>query len=542
MVKMILSLNIIFPSIVKRSFLVLFFLFLVAAYAISQTNQPEKPGKRRIEVNKAAEGIDEIEKITGKRVTRLIGDVSLTHNEVTMLCDSAHFYPGFNQIKAFSRIHMEQGDTLDLFGDSLYYDGMTEMATVNGNVELVDKETHLFTDAVLYNISEKIATYTTGGRITNGQNTLTSVIGIYYASRNLFSFKDSVKIVNPDYTMFADTMDYNTRTETAFFTGPSELIGDSLYLYCEKGWYDTKNDISHIWKNAVIDNRQQLIRGDSLFYDSNTGYGKSYGNTSITDTTNNIVVKGHYAWYYKEPERFMVTDSALFIQISGKDSLFLHADTINAVTVIDTAGTGYRLMRAFYGCRIFSDDLQGKCDSLSYSFQDSVIRMYNEPVIWSEENQLTSDSVAIFTKNRKADEIRLYNSSFVISQVDDIRFNQVKGRNLTGYFRDNELYKINIEGNGETIYYLLDQDEIVGINKAKCARFEIFVSDGKITEIYEYQNPEGEIDPPSTESSDSLKLEGFMWLDNIRPKNKKEVFEKFRAGFEASPDVNTHLH
>jgi len=161
--------------------------------------------------------------------------------------------------------------------------------------------------------------------------------------------------------------------------------------------------------------------------------------------------------------------------------------------------------------------------------------MYTAPVIWSEENQRTSDSVAIFTKNRKADIIRLYNSSFVISQVDDIRFNQVKGRNLTGYFRNNELYKINIEGNGETIYYLLDQDDIVGINKSKCARLEIFVSDGKITEIYEYQNPEGAIDPPATESSDSLKLEGFMWLDNIRPKTRKDVFEKLRAGFEASP-------
>ena len=110
---------------------------------------------------------------------------------------------------------------------------------------------------------------------------------------SLFHFKDSVKIVNPDYVMTADTMDYNTNTETAFFTGPSEMKGDSIYLYCEKGWYDTKNDITNIWKNAVIDNKKQIIHGDSLFYDDNTGYGQSFGNVSIADTTNNLIVKGN---------------------------------------------------------------------------------------------------------------------------------------------------------------------------------------------------------------------------------------------------------
>ncbi len=188
-----------------------------------------------------------------------------------MNCDSAYFYTGYNQIKAYSRINMEQGDTLHLRGDSLFYDGSLEEASVDGNVELIDKETHLYTNSVKYDVSKKIARYNDGGRIINGENTLTSIIGIYYVTDNLFHFKDSVKIVNPDYVMTADTMDYNTKTETAFFTGPSELEGDSLYLYCEKGWYDTKNDISRIWENAVIDNRQQVIQGDSLYYDGIQG-------------------------------------------------------------------------------------------------------------------------------------------------------------------------------------------------------------------------------------------------------------------------------
>ena len=510
-----------------RITLFVFFLILLPARLNCQQTTVSKTGKKYIEVIHADEGIDEIEKSTGKKVTRLLGNVSLKHNEVLMSCDSAHFYPTVNQVRAFSRIHIEQGDTLDLTGDYLFYDGKSEIAIVNDNVELIDKETHLFTNTVNYDVKNKIARYNDKGRIINAENTLTSFIGVYYVSENLFHFKDSVKIVNPDYIMTADTMDYNTKTETAFFAGPTEMRGDSIYIYCERGWYDTKLETTRIWKNAVIDNKQQIIHGDSLFYDGKTGYGQSFGNVSIADTNNQIMVVGNYAWYYKEPEKFMVTDSAVFIQFSGGDSLFLHADTIRAITVADTSLKGYRLMRAYYGCRIFSKDLQAKCDSLSYSFQDSVIRFYKSPVIWSEANQLTSiDSMAIFTKNSQTDRIELYNSAFVTSKVDTLRFNQIKGRSLTGYFENNKLIKINVNGNGESIYHLLDGENVVGVNSGKCARIEIHVRDGAITDIFQFEAPEGIINPPVGAPLDTLRLEGFNWLDNIRPKKVSDIFIK----------------
>jgi lipopolysaccharide export system protein LptA len=509
-----------------RSLLSVIIIFLSGTASYSQDFQSERPGKRRVEVLHSNEGYEELEPGTGRRLMRLVGDVSLKHNDALMNCDSAHYFSANDQVKAWSRIRINQGDTLHLTGDSLFYDGNLQDASVDGNVELVNKETHLYTNSIKYDVARKIARYNDHGRIINGENTLTSIVGIYYVSDDLFHFKDSVKIVNPDYVMTADTMDYNTKTETSYFTGPSELTGDSIYLYCEKGWYDTRNDISRIWKNALINNRQQIITGDSLYYDGVKGYGQAFRNTAITDTTNNIIVKGDYAWYYKTPERFMVTKKAQFIQVSDKDSLFMHSDTISAVTIGEVPGKAYRLLRAYHGCRIFSKDLQGKCDSLSYSFRDSVIRLYRNPVIWSKENQLVSDSIAIFTKNRQAERMELYNSAFVTSEVDRLRYNQVKGRMLTGYFRDNELYKINITGNGETIYYLLDGERIVGVNRAKCARIEIMVDKGKITGINELQNPEGVIDPPAKKEAGTLRLEGFSWLEKIRPKDKTDIFRK----------------
>ncbi len=488
----------------------------------SQDTSIKQNTRRKIEIKHADEDLILPDPVTGKDIHHLLGKVHMLHNEITMWCDSAHFSLDKNQVTAFSKIHIEQGDTLDLFGDYLFYDGKSELAFVKGNVELIDKETHLYTDSINYDVKNKIARYNDRGRITNAKNVLTSIIGVYYVSENMFHFKDSVKIVNPDYVMTADTMDYNTSSEIAYFRGPTELVGDSLHMHSERGWYDTKKEITSVWKNAMIDNRKQIVHGDSLFFNDSTGYGEAFRNVIIEDTVNHLAIEGNYAWYYKQPEKFLVTKKAVFIQISKPDSLFLHGDTIYAISVSDTSGKAYRLMRAYHGCRVFSKDLQAKCDSLSYSFQDSVIRLYTSPVIWSDENQLTSDSMAIFTKNRQTDRLELYNQAFIVSQVDTIRFNQIKGRSLTGYFRNNELYKIDIKGNGESLYYLLDGDNVTGRNQSKCANIEVLVDKGKISEIYEYLNSDGFIDPPLP--ANPVRLDGFQWLDHLRPKKKSDIF------------------
>jgi len=508
---------------IRHIFYVVIFLFIIPSIQ-SQDTTNKQTARKKIVLRYADEDLMLNDPVTGKVIHHLKGNVQIQDNEVLMWCDSAHYYPDKNQVTAYSKVHIQQGDTLNLYGNYLFYDGKSQLAFVKGNVQLIDKDTHLYTDSLNYDVANRIARYNDRGRIINDKNTLTSIIGVYKVKDNLFHFKDSVKIVNPDYVMTADTMDYNTLSKIAYFTGPTELNGDSLYLYCEKGWYDTKKKVTSVWKNAVIDNRKQIIHGDSLFFNDSTGYGESFRNVVIEDTVNHLAIEGNYAWYYKQPERFLVTDRAVFIQISKQDSLFVHGDTISSITVADTSLKGYRLMRAYHNCRIFSKDLQAKCDSLSYSFQDSVIRLYTSPVIWSEENQLTSDSMAVFTKNQQTDRLELYNAAFIASQVDTIRFNQIKGRSLTGYFKNNALYKINIKGNGESLYYLLDGEFITGRNQSKCANIEVLIDKGKVSEIYEHDNPEGFIDPPLP--ADPVRLEGFKWFDNLRPRKKQDIFNK----------------
>jgi lipopolysaccharide export system protein LptA len=508
---------------IRSFFLVL--LILPGTVWLLQSQEVQKKEKKRVELIYA----DSYEPAPwlGKDVVRFIGHVAFRHKEIILTCDSSYFYQKSNQLKAFSRVHIQQGDTLNIFGNYLFYDGSEELANLEGNVELIDKETHLYTSAIKYDVARKIATYNHHGRITNAKNVLNSTLGTYDVQQEIFHFKDSIVITNPDYVMTADTMDYNTHSETVFFTGPSEVKGDSLYIYCEKGWYDTKNDISRLWKKATLNNREQIVKGDSLYYEKKTGYGEAYRSVMISDTTNNIMVGGEYARYHKDPEDFFVTQKAVFIQVSDSDSLYLHSDTITAVTKKGADGKPYRLMRAYFGCRIFSRDLQSKCDSLAYSFQDSVIRLYRAPVIWSGANQLTSDSMAILTKNRKTDRLELYNNAFIVSNIDSQRFNQIKGRNLTGYFMNNKLYRILVTGNGESVYYLEDKAKQIGVTHNKSSSIDIAVEEGKIKEITELGNPDGKLDPPLLNPPDKMKLPGFSWLNKYRPASYADIFLKF---------------
>ena len=503
---------------------------LIILYSLSiaspETNNTLQ-NRRKVELIYADENIIIRDDVTGNEIHHIIGNVKFRMDDNTLTCDSAHYLPGEMQITAFSKAHLTQGDTLDIFSDYMFYNGRNDIAEAKYNVVLIDKETHLYTDAVEYDIKNQVAYYNDRGKIVNNENTLTSIIGIYYVDQNIFHFKDSVKVVNPDYVMTSDTMNYNTETEIVFFTGPTEVFGDSLYMYCEKGWHETKTKITSMWKDAFIDNKKNMIKGDSLFYDDSLGYGQGFRNVVVEDTTNSSFVMGNYMHYIKTPETIFATDSAVFLHVSKDDSLFIHGDTLRSITIqIHDTVNPFRLVKSYYNSRIFSNSLQAKCDSLTLSFQDTIVKLYREPVIWADEHQLTADSMALFIKNKQSDKLELYGSAFVASQIDTLRYNQIKGNSITAYFENNEIYKVDVTENGESIYYLLDGDELIGLDKSKSGSIQIFVENNKVTDVIEDQSPQGVIDPPDPIGQNEPRLDGFIWLEGLKPKDKNDIFRK----------------
>ena len=304
-------------------------LYLALLFLITPFNALRGQKVRQIEIIHA--DLSDYDVSLGSGAQRLLGNVRMKHEDGIMTCDSAYFYSKTHSIDAFSNVKLEQGDTLELYGDRLHYEGETRIAQVRKNVKLIDNETVLKTQYLDYNRETDIAYYLHGGIITQEDNTLTSEQGQYHTQTETFYFKDSVVIDNPDYKIYSDTLKYNTKTEVSYFFGPTEIIGEENYIYCESGWYDTKQNISLVSKNALLENDGRILKGDTLYYERENGYGHAKQNVELLDTTQNIILRGNRAQYYEEEGLATLTDSAMMIQINGLDSLFIHADTLQSI-------------------------------------------------------------------------------------------------------------------------------------------------------------------------------------------------------------------
>ncbi|MBN2273238.1 MAG: hypothetical protein JXK95_02810 [Bacteroidales bacterium] len=451
---------------------------------------------------------------------RLINNVVFRHKNTTMYCDSAYFYAAENSLEAFENVYINQGDSVFIYGDYLHYDGNSRLAKIRKNVRMSSSTTRLTSQAVDYDLHRNIGYYTSHADIVSGENELRSRLGYYYSRQDLYLFRDSVVVENPEYTIYSDTMKYNTLTNIAFFIGPTQIISDSNDIYCESGWYNTETNISLLKKNASIENRTQTLTGDSLYYERETGFGEAYSNIELIDKEQNVVLKGHYARVNEKTETALLTDSALFIYITDNDSVFVHADTLRS----EPDSLGKKEFRLYYKVKLFKSNLQGKCDSMFYSSSDSVLRMFYEPVLWSDENQLSAEYIEIWIRNKQVSQLHMQNTAFIINQEDSTYFNQIKGKKMICFFRDNDLYRINVFGNGQTIYFAKDKEDIIGVNKAESSDLVIYLENEKVEEITFINKPSATLYPLDMIPQQDMELKDFKWQSHIRPIKMEDIF------------------
>ena len=469
----------------------------------------------------------EYDKAIGPEVQRILGNVIFRHDSTWLYCDSAYLNEEKNTVHAFGNVHVKASDTLNLFGDSLRYDGNTKVAKFKSNVKLVDNQTILTTDTLVYDRKTRIAQYDYWGKIVNDKNILVSKHGYYYTDRKEFFFKEKVIMINPDHIMHSDTLKYNTVTEVSWFFGPSTIVSKDKEdsIYCENGWYNTRYDQARFSKRAKIYHKEQFLTGDSLYYERKNGFGQAFRHAFLFDTLQNVALTGNYGEIRRREGFAFMTDSAMAIIIEKKkDSLFLHSDTIRG-TFDDNQNI--KNVFAFYRAKFYRSDLQGMCDSMVYHGPDSTFFMYHEPVIWSEKNQLTGDTVSLTLRNGQLDSMVFYNSAFIISMDDTNKFNQIKGRNMIAHFLRNQLYRIRILGNAETIYFTREDDRsLIGINKAVSSDMLIFLDDNKLKSITYIGEPSAVLYPEKDVSPYDLRLRNFRWLEQYRPRQKSDIFKR----------------
>jgi lipopolysaccharide export system protein LptA len=452
---------------------------------------------------------------------RLVGEVVFEHQGTLLYCDSAYLFPD-NRLDAYSNVRI-LSDSVTATGKQLNYDGNTRIAKLSGNVVMTDPNSRLTTEFLTYDLENKSAGYSTGGKITSKSNELVSVFGQYKSTNRTFYFRKNVKLINPQYVMESDTLHYSTVNETAYFIGPTTITSKENKIYCENGYYNTKTDKSEFGKNARFESGGQLILADTLRYDRITGMGRARKNVAIFDTTEKVTLRGDYANYNEKTGAMLITQEAEMEKPFGKDTLYLHADTLRSIldTTIDK-----RTIYAYHRAQFYKADFQGRCDSLTYAESDTLMRLFKDPIIWNEENQLIADTILIQLANNKLHTLYLIKSGFISSQVDSLHFDQIKGKTITGYFTDNELSRVLVEGNGETIYFAEDQDSsYIGVNKAVCSRMLIHFDSSAIKSIVFYTQPEATLFPLKDLNEETMKLKGFQWFGEVRPKNRFSIFE-----------------
>ena len=453
----------------------------------------------------------------------LTGNVKVNHDGVVLTCNKAYFFQKENYLKAFGNVQLVQGDTLFLNSKYAEYNGNVKKAFATGNAVMTSPDATLATDTINFDRNVQEVFYNTKGTIINKDNTLVSKSGRYYVTEKKFQFLTEVTLTNPKYVVKSNHLDYYSNSGHTYLLGPSTITSKANYIYTEKGFYDTKKNLAHFLRKSYIKYDDRLIEGDSLYYNRNIEFASATRNVKITDSVNRGVVKGHYAEVYKLKDSMFVTKRAVAINFVENDSVYIHGKKLMV-----TGKEGERILRAYNNVRFFKVDMSGKCDSIHSNSKTALTKLIGNPILWNGENQITGDVMHLIGDNttKKLDSLKVLNNTFLVSRDTlSTGFNQVKGLNLFGKFRDGKLHDVDVIKNTEVIYYMRnDANELIGINKNVSSKINLILENNAVETITFYNKVDGDIYPEADLPENARKLRGLVWRGDERIKSKDDIF------------------
>ena len=472
---------------------------------------------------------------------RLIGHVKMRHDSAYFFCDSAYFFEKTNSFNAFQNVHIIVNDSVEIFSDLLDYDGNTRFAEFFDNVKLMDDSTTLLTEYLTYDRNLHLACYPDSATTYRGDKTLISCIGYYRDDLKEFSFFEKVEVTSPKYQMYTDTLYYNTDIEKMWFEGPTTIINKENVLEGTHGYYLVDEDFVYLDERPFMYNENQQIRSDSIFYDRNIGLAQAYSQVDMIDTSYKIIMRGDYAEMWENKGLSFATDSAYAISYDGGDSLYIHGDTL--FMYFDKQKEEAKKLIARRNVRFFKSDLQGKCDTLTYLVEDSIIRMRVEPILWAEDSQMTGTDIDIKVKENSVEWVLQKGNAFIISQDTIEGFNQIKGTDITSHFKEGDIHHVNVDGEkAETIYWIRDDDGgLIGIDVSNSETMVIEMENQSVSIIKSFKAISETMYPETDLSESNRYLQGFKWHEEARPKDKDDIFRRIETGMpqsapEATPE------
>lgn len=455
------------------------------------------------------------------------GNVVFSHKGGVLKCDSAYFFQEQNSVRAMGHVRYVQGDTLSLTCERGFYDGQIQIMEARRNVVLKHRTQTLYTDSLNYDRLWGNAYFYDGGKLVDGKDQLVSDWGTYNTATKEAVFYYHVVMLSDGQRVETDTLHYDTKTSQAHVLGPSVITKDSMVINTRNGIFDNKNDKSQLFDRSTVVNEGKTITGDTLLYDKTTGDANGFGNVIYVDTKNKNELYGDILYYNEKTGNGFATKNALVKDYSQNDTLYVHGDSIKLFTYNIDTDSVYRRVHCYNKVRAYRVDLQAMCDSLVADSRDSCMIMYNDPIVWNEGRQVLGEMIKVYSSDSTIRQAHVIGQALSIEKCDDEEhYNQISANVLDAYFAEGALRDIEAVGNVRIIYYPIDEKDssLMFLNYTETDTMRTsLTADQQLDRIWTSKHV-SDMYPMSQIPTDKFKLLMFAWFEELRPKDKNDIF------------------
>ncbi len=512
---------------------------------------PVEQDTRTIIILPGSQSLRQLQIDSATTLITLAGNAAIRQGNTKISGDSISVNQATGIAEVFGNVHINDADSVHTYAQYLRYLGKERIAYLKRNVKLTDGKGTLFTDDLEYNLATSIANYNGGGRVVNGKTVLTSDKATYFSDTKDVYFKQYVHLTDPKYDIIADSLRYNTQRQEATFISPTRIKNkDGGVINTRNGIYNLQTGEAEFYDQTAVSDSNYYVTGGNIAYKEKEGVLQIERNGKIVDSANHVTMLGNLLYLNKQNKTFLGTGKPVMIIYRNNDSTYVTADTLfSGVKLRDTSDVkltkadsgmvrtqsvknkndtdSIRYFLGFNHVRIFNDSLQAVSDSMYYSTEDSVFRLFRDPLFWNDKSQVSGDTMYLFTENQKPKRLYVFLNSMVINHPDDDIYNQIGGRTLNGYFVDGSIDYIRVKGApAESVFYPQDDDSAyVGMNRSSGDLIDVFFANKQLNKVKFINKVDGTLYPLRLRTDENKYLKNFLWQDNRRPKNKLELFE-----------------
>ena len=444
------------------------------------------------------------------------------------------------------------GEEVTLLADSLDYNTNTQRADFLGPTLILQDDASIYCEDGYYDVGNSRAEFIRNARYEDGEKEASADTISYDGADSRVHLKGNAHYVENDREI--------TSREILFFeeSGLTVIKGDAIfkdstrYVEAQTIEYDSETEYLKTSGRSLLIEGPQTLEAENLDFDQDTGLGIATGDVVFTDTSANVVLVCDTAEIDRDSEYVKAYGAArpLMKSVVEEDTMYLTADTLEIEVIVDSASyyfidsvwteeadtfqldstTLYRIdtfrrFQAFMDVRLFKGTLQGLCDSLAFETRDSIFKMLGNPILWSDTTQFTADTITMTLRNEAIDEVDLIQRGMIISEVNGIFYNQIKGRRIKAKMVESELDNLHVTGNAESVYYAQDDaGGFVGVNRLVASQIFFTFEQKQLSGIRLYSRPDGKLTPMGDIDHGTLRLEGFSWQDSNRPKTLEDLF------------------